>query len=50
MLEIAPILTEYDSVYEDVAFKFLEQFLWITYAMDRIEYRDEMWDAREGFF
>ncbi len=51
MLEIALILTEYDSVYEDIAFRFLEHFLWITYAMDRIgEHHDEMWDTKEGFF
>jgi len=52
MLEIALILTEYDAVmYEDVAFRFLEHFLWITYAMDRIgENRDEMWDSKDGFF
>jgi hypothetical protein len=51
MLEIAIILSEYDSIYEEVAFKFLEQFLWITYAMDRIgEHHDEMWDGRDGFF
>ena len=51
MLEIALILTEQDSMYEDVAFRFLEQFLWITYAMDRIgENHDEMWDTKEGFF
>jgi hypothetical protein len=51
MLEIALILAEYDSVYEDIAFKFLEQFLWITYAMDRIgEHHDQMWDAQDGFF
>jgi hypothetical protein len=51
MLEIALILTEYDSMYEDIAFRFLEQFLWITYAMDRIgENHDQMWDAQEGFF
>ena len=51
MLEIALILTEYDSVYEDVAFRFLEHFVWITYAMDRIgENHDEMWDAQDGFF
>ena len=34
MLEIALILTEYDSMYEDIAFRFLEHFVWITYAMD----------------
>jgi len=51
MLEIALILAEYDSVYEDIAFRFLEQFLWITYAMDRIgEHHDEMWDSQDGFF
>ena len=52
MLEIAMILTEYDAaMYEDIAFRFLEHFLWITYAMDRIgENHDEMWDSQDGFF
>jgi mannosylglycerate hydrolase MGH1-like protein len=51
MLEIALILADYDSIYEDVAFRFLEHFLWITFAMDRIgEHHDEMWDANDGFF
>jgi hypothetical protein len=51
MLEIALILAEYDSVYEDIAFRFLEHFVLITYAMDRIgENRDQMWDAQDGFF
>ena len=51
MLEIALILTEYDSMYEDIAFRFLEQFIWITYAMDRIgAHHDEMWDGTDGFF
>ncbi len=51
MLEIALILTDYDPMYEEVAFRFIEHFLWITYAMDRIgERHDEMWDAKDGFF
>ena len=51
MLEIALALTEYDSMYEDIAFRFLEHFLWITYAMDRIgAHHDEMWDGQDGFF
>jgi hypothetical protein len=51
MLEIALVLTDYDSIYEEVAFRFLEHFLWITYAMDRIgENQDEMWDSGDGFF
>jgi hypothetical protein len=51
MLEIALILTDYDSVYEDVAYRFLEHFIWITYAMDRVgANHDEMWDTEDGFF
>jgi hypothetical protein len=51
MLDIALILTEYDSMYEEIAFRFLEHFVWITYAMDRIGARhDEMWDEADGFF
>ena len=51
MLEIALILTEHDPVYEDVAFRFLEHFAWITYAMDRIgTQHDGMWDSQDGFF
>ena len=51
MLEIALILTDYDTMYEEIAFRFLEHFIWITYAMDRIgENHDEMWDSADGFF
>ena len=51
MLEIALILTESDPMYEEIAFRFMEHFLWITYAMDRIgANHDEMWDAQDGFF
>jgi len=51
MLEMALILTDYDSMYEDVAFRFLEHFIWISYAMDRIgDNHDEMWDGKDGFF
>ncbi len=51
MLEIAVILTDHDPVYEEVSFRFLEHWAWITYAMDRIGvHRDEMWDASDGFF
>jgi len=51
MLEIALILTEHDSMYEEMAFRFLEHFVWITYAMDRIgDNHDEMWDGTDGFF
>jgi len=51
MLEIALILTETDPMYEEIAFRFLEHFLWITYAMDRIgANHNEMWDEQDGFF
>jgi len=51
MLEIALILSEKDPVYEDIAFRFLEHFIWITYAMDRIgANHDQMWNLEDGFF
>jgi hypothetical protein len=51
MLEMALLLSEYDRMYEEIAFKFVQHFAWITYAMDRIgENHDEMWDEEDGFF
>ena len=51
MLEIALELSQYDPIYEDMALKFVEHFLWIASAMDRIgEHQDEMWDEVDGFF
>jgi hypothetical protein len=51
MLEIAFELAMHDSVYEDVAAKFIEHFFWIASAMDRIgENKDELWDEEDGFY
>ena len=51
MLEIALVLAENDPVYEEIAFKFVQHFMWIAYAMDRRgEHRDDMWDEQDGFF
>ncbi len=51
MLEMALILSEYDPMYEEAAFKFVQHFLWISYAMDRPgDNQDEMWDEQDGFF
>jgi hypothetical protein len=51
MFEIALELAQHDSVYEDMALKFLEHFLRIGSAMDRLgEHADEMWDEEDGFF
>jgi hypothetical protein len=51
MLEMSLILADYDPMYEEVAFKFVQHFMWISYAMDRLgENHDEMWDEQDGFF
>jgi hypothetical protein len=51
MLEMAINLTEYDPIYGEIAFKFVQHFMWIAYAMDRRgEHEDEMWDEQDGFF
>jgi len=51
MLEMALILCEHDTMYEEVAFKFVQHFAWIAYAMDRIgAQHDNMWDEEDGFF
>jgi hypothetical protein len=51
MLEMALILADHDPAYEDDAFRFVQHFMWIAYAMDRIgEHHDEMWDEQDGFF
>jgi Mannosylglycerate hydrolase MGH1-like glycoside hydrolase domain len=51
MLEISVILADEDPLYEEMAFRFLEHFFWITYAMDRVGVNhDEMWDEEDGFF
>ena len=51
MLEMALILADSDPMYDELAYRFLEYFLWIAYAMDRIgANHDEMWDTADGFF
>jgi hypothetical protein len=51
MIEIALILADHDPQYEEYAFAFVQHFMWIAYAMDRIgEHHDEMWDEADGFF
>ena len=51
MLEMALILADQDPAYEEIAFKFLENFVWITYAMDKVgEHGDDMWDEADGFY
>jgi hypothetical protein len=51
MLEMALILCEYDPMYEEVAYKYVQHYAWIAYAMDRIGTSHEnMWDEQDGFF
>ena len=51
MLEIALELAEHDPGYQDIAAKFVEHFLWIAAAMDRVGIQeDELWDEEDGFF
>jgi hypothetical protein len=51
MIEMALILADRDPSYEEYAFTFLQHFMWIAYAMDRIgEHHDEMWDEEDGFY
>jgi hypothetical protein len=51
MLEIALELSQYDPGYQAIATKFLEHFLWIAAAMDKVGvHQDDMWDEEDGFF
>ncbi len=51
MLEISLILAEKDPVYENMAVKFFEHFMWIAASMDKIgEQMDELWDEEDGFY
>jgi hypothetical protein len=51
MFEIAVILSEYNPIYEEMAYRFFEHFVWIAYAMDRIgDHHDKMWDENDGFY
>jgi hypothetical protein len=51
MLQISVELALDDPVYQDMAAKFYEHFVWIASAMDRIgDHGDELWDEEDGFF
>jgi hypothetical protein len=51
MLSIAMEIARHDPTYEDMVLKFVQHFLWIAGAMDRIgDNQDELWDETDGFF
>ncbi len=49
MAELAIRLAMYDPVYDEMAAKFFEHFLWIAAAMNRPG-ADGMWDEEDGFY
>jgi hypothetical protein len=49
MLEIAVEIAVHDPAYEDLAAKFIDHFLWIARAMNRLG-EDGMWDEEDGFY
>jgi hypothetical protein len=51
MLQIAIELAAHDPVYETMALKFFEHFLWIGSALGRMgDRQDDLWDEEDGFF
>jgi len=51
MLSIALLLAERDPVYEDVASKFWEHFIYIANAMNsQTDPQKSLWDEQDGFF
>ncbi|CAN7775617.1 glucosidase [Cupriavidus necator] len=50
MLEIAAELTMHRQVYLDLCIKFVEHFLWISYALVYGGEDIGMWDEEDGFF
>jgi len=50
MLQLAIELSLHDPVYQTMAAKFYEHFLWIAAAMDRGGSETDLWDDQDGFF
>ncbi len=49
MLKIALHLSAYDATYEDIASKFFEHFLYISYAINHND-GSGLWDEEDGFY
>ena len=49
MLEIALQLASFDTAYEDIASKFFEHFLYISYAINHSD-GSGLWDDEDGFY
>jgi hypothetical protein len=49
MLEMSVELVAHDRTYEDLTTKFVEHFLWIATAINRVG-QEGMWDEEDGFY
>jgi Glycosyl hydrolase family 63 C-terminal domain/Mannosylglycerate hydrolase MGH1-like glycoside hydrolase domain len=49
MAELAVILASHDPIYDEMAAKFVEHFVWIAAAMNQPG-TDGMWDEEDGFY
>jgi hypothetical protein len=49
MLELAVEIASEDRTFEDLAAKFVDHFLWIAHAMNRVG-TGGMWDEEDGFY
>lgn len=49
MLELAIEIAAHDPIYEDMAAKFLDHFLWINHALNHVGH-DGLWDEEDGFY
>jgi hypothetical protein len=50
MFEIGVELTEHDPAYDELTTKFIEHFLWIANALNRVGDGCGMWDEEDGFY
>ncbi len=50
MMRISMELALYNPVYEDMAIKFFEHYLYIAQAMETIGDKDGLWNEKDGFF
>lgn len=50
MMRISMELALHNPVYEDMAIKFFEHYLYIAQAMDTIGEKDGLWNDEDGFF
>lgn len=50
MMRIAMELARYNPVYEEMAIKFFEHYLYIAQAMETIGDKDGLWNEKDGFF